>query len=130
MITDVAQRRLLSALFHAQEANPLGVNWLKFRADHDEELEAIDALVAEGFIHRQEHNYLLKLVGLSEVGEPSAESIQHLCRHLFDRMRRLYKQDPLRQVPLTEIAEVAEMPLAKIKRALPYLIEVGLLICT
>jgi serine/threonine protein kinase len=117
-----AQRTLLVDLIQIQQREG-AVNALRFRADNDEQLAEIESLEGEGWIRRNEHDYVISLIGLSEIKAVSgeAESILLLCGNLFDRLKLLYKQEPGRKLFLTDFAEKVDQPLGEIKRALPYL---------
>jgi serine/threonine protein kinase len=122
IVLPAVERALLVALVQTQQRAG-AVNALRFRADNDEHLAEIDSLEREGWIRRNEHDYVISLIGLSEINAFSgdAKNVLFLCGYLVDQLKLLYKQEPGRKLLLTDFAEKVDRPLGEIKRALPYL---------
>lgn len=114
---------MLSELFDAQRREPGGVGYTRFRAQHAEHLDDLDRMAQTGWIERQDKVYFVPLVAVAELATTNAQadSIVYLCRHIFDCLRKLYVADPEKQYLIRDLAEIVDMPLGQVRRALPFL---------
>lgn len=121
------QTSLLRDLLAKQNGSS-GAPSLKFRADHDENLEDIASLQAEGWIENRDGEYFLSLSGLSEIRslETRANDLLKICEALYVVLRALYKEEPNRTVQVAELAAIANLSPEDVQRALPHLKQAAL----
>jgi hypothetical protein len=119
---------LLRRLLDDQIINKSGINAKRFRAQHDEHLDAISDLVGAGWVEERDGLYFVQLVGVAALScsHSYAESLVYLCGHIFERLRRAYKVDPERKVLVEELPELVELPMSEVRKALPYLRQASL----
>jgi hypothetical protein len=124
MASSTLDRQLLEELFTEISSQPDGVSAARFRAKHEDHLGDIDALVNSGLIERRDNLYWPRLEAIAELKSSNsrAESLLYLCSHLFQVLRKLYKEDPERRLTITALAQAADQPHDLIRRALRYLI--------
>ena len=89
-------RALLADLFQRQALEPDGVNALRFRAQHEQQLAMLDHMAAVGWIRQRDRFYYVTLVSLADLAAENAraDSLLYLCKHLFECLRQQYKLDP------------------------------------
>lgn len=123
-------QRLLTDLFQATRSERNGVNKRAFMAQHANDFDEIDELISAGQIQfRDGQNLRLPLLGLVELAHvvPDAESVRHLCAHLFDVLRSVFTQHPDAKLSVSEIAQRAEMPEGQVATAFAYLLDTPIL---
>jgi uncharacterized protein (TIGR02391 family) len=125
MKLDQLSKSLLEKIFRANLANPKGINAIKFRAEHHEHLNLLDALESTGYLERRENKYNLKLITLLElldcVGE--VEGLLYMCDKLFQVLRQYYIEHPGESVSLNDLSKISGMPRKDINIGLSYMVE-------
>jgi hypothetical protein len=106
-----------------ETSGTLGVNAVRFRAKHSDDLSEIDALERNGFVERKDNVYVIKLVAIAALKpkSPQAERLLVLCQFLFETLQRLYKKDPERLYKVLEVAKEADLPKEDVLRGAQYL---------
>jgi hypothetical protein len=115
--------RLLTKILSGPGSPPANKDALRFRASNEDALNDLDKREREGILLRSGNKYFVSILALTELRSksPEADSVLHLCVHLFDAVRRLYKEDPGRQLAVDEVARVADLPSAIVQKGLGYL---------
>ncbi len=125
MKLDKLSKSLLEKIFRASVASPKGINAIKFRAEHNEHLDLLDALESAGYLERRENKYNLKLLTLLElldsVGE--VEGLLNGCDHIFKVLRQYYIEHPGESICLNDLSKITDMPRRDINIVLSYMIE-------
>lgn len=114
---------LLGDLMKAQENNPAGENFLRFQANHEDDLREIDFLRSNGFIEQRDGVCVIKLLGLSVIATSNSMAKAYLthCSALFMILRASFKENPEKKLLVTDLTVKAGLPLADAIRALVYL---------
>ena len=122
------QRRLLGELLKLVSKRRAGVDALRFNAGHEDDLEEMSRLENSRFLERRDNQYIVRLLGLAELAPTNAiaDSVMHLCAHLFSTLRRHYKHHPGDKISIPDLALEADLPESEVRCALDYLVEQGI----
>jgi hypothetical protein len=118
------QNHLISALLEELLLTPDGVNPTRFKLRHEEEIGELEKLESLQLIRRNNQNkYEIPLsTVLALEGEAlPAEGLISDCRRLFDAIKNNFRRDPEKNVPLSELATQADIPLARVYASLPFI---------
>jgi diguanylate cyclase (GGDEF)-like protein len=125
MILTRRQIDLLDALVKQAPHSQDGLDAARFRASHEDDLDALDDLERRQFLHRTDKNaYAIRIPALAATRDrnPRAEKSLFLAEQLFDFLRREYKVEPGRRWPLSEMAHAMDLPVGDIRRGVFVLI--------
>lgn len=122
------QRRLLAEILKRKSKQRRGVDALRFKVDHEDDMEALSQLENSRFLERRDDLYFIRLLGLAELSSthPAAESLLYLCAHVFATVREHYKHHPGDQITVGDLARYADLPRLDVRGALDYLLEPGI----
>lgn len=122
------QRRLLAEILKRTSNRRAGVDALRFKVDHEDDMETLSQLENSRFLERRGDLYFIRLLGLAELAptHPAAESLLHLCAHVFATVREHYKHHPGNQITVGDLARQADLPRPDVRSALDYLLEPGI----
>jgi diguanylate cyclase (GGDEF)-like protein len=123
------QIQLLARVLSGSGLHSASENALGFRASNEEALDDLDELERQGVLIRKDNKYSLSLVALADLRSrsPEADRIFHLCDHVFNVVRRLYKGSAGQWIPIDKLVEAADVPENQVQRALNYLSQVSTL---
>lgn len=116
---------LLRKVFVASSSYSGGVEAIKFRAEHYEQLETLDKLQEDNHLYVRDGKYYLKLTALKELSASTqeVESLLYLCEHLFTKLRAYYLKNPGGLIKIEALTKLAELPQRKVIIGLSYMVE-------
>lgn len=122
MLTDESVT-LLKRIFLASTASHKGVEALRFRADHYDKVDLIEALQANRLIEIRDGNYYVRLPALEHISNdtPQVKSLLFLCEHVFQALCRHYRRSPGKSIDIEALAERVEQPKRKVSIAIGYM---------
>jgi hypothetical protein len=118
------QVRLLAAILEGNLSNLDGVNPTRFKLRHEDdiaELEQLESLQLIRLSDQGKYEIPLSSVIAMQGKAAIAEGLVSDCGKVFDALKRAFRADPDRQVALAELAKDAEIPIARVYAAVPYL---------
>ncbi len=121
VLTDV-ERSLLTQLFTAMPYAENAVDSVVFRAQHHEELDAINQLETEQLIRKEQERYCVSLPALALIETTESKKLLARAELLYAAMRREYLADPRKPVPVSMLALSAGVEEAEARRALSYML--------
>jgi len=102
-----------------------GVEAIRFRAGHEDELSRLDQFEKTGQLLLRDGRYLLPFSTVQELRKfsPAADKAIYLCESVYSALRDLYKKEPQREYQIADFAEVADLPESDVRKAITLLRE-------
>lgn len=121
-LTDL-HKKILLELFLADASVPGGVERLKFRAHHADQLDAITSLESDGYIRNNQDRYRISLIGLAELDAPEIVALLENAEKLYDQLKKHYRERQNEPVLIRVLAERSDVSDEAARSAFPYMIE-------
>lgn len=128
MKLDALPKEFLIEIFKSSLVHPKGLNAIRYRAKHHEQLDLIDTLESAGYIEKRDDNYCVKLWAIILLSDSvsEAETLFEVCERLFQILRQFYLDHPAEKISLNRLSEIAGMPRRDINIYFIYMIEASL----
>lgn len=116
-------QQVLSDIFTETTTARDGVDALKYRANHADQLDLLNQLEQDGYLRREQDKYWVSLTALPQLDlERAARLLEH-AEEVFACLKAYYKENQRDQMKLTELAQRVGLELDEIKECLSYMIE-------
>lgn len=133
-ILSPTQRTLLKALLTETLAYPTGANQARFQAEHDDDFDEINNLVARGWIEKRVDRYVLRPLAIAELADshPEAVRLLDLASRVIKSLRAAYKEaaskgDAERKLLVSEVEERTQLSHSDVLLALTHIADSGIL---
>jgi hypothetical protein len=103
---------LLQDLFEKCAFGRVGVSRLRFRADHNPEIQAIESCERNGLIRADGDQYFITLLGIAELDTKEAQKFFFKAERLYSSLARRYHEHPGAPVQILDLASELELDLS------------------
>ncbi len=103
-----------------------GLDAVRFRATHEDDLDNLDELERRHFLERKDTGrYFARIPALIAVSDRNTGAARalSLCERLFDTLRAAYKTNPGAQITLPDLAKTANLALSEMRPTIFYLFQ-------
>ncbi|OGA53223.1 MAG: hypothetical protein A3F74_07065 [Betaproteobacteria bacterium RIFCSPLOWO2_12_FULL_62_58] len=120
---DERSSRILGDLFQGTHSFREGVDALRYRANHEDDLDLLDELEQCGYLRRENEKYWLSLTALSEIDSSGARDILQKAETIFSSLKTYYRENPRDHLMLSDLAIRTGLDVEDIKECLSYMVE-------
>lgn len=122
-VLDKQSLLILRDIFGLTQETGTGVDAPSYRANHEDDLDALNRLESYGFLRKENERYWVSLVGLPLLNDQKAKDLLSSFESLFDALRQFYKSNQRDQLRLTDLASIVRLSLDEVRKCLSYMVE-------
>lgn len=116
-------KRILSDILVATRSVREGVDALKYRASHVDQLDSLDQLEGVGYLRRENDKYWVSLTALPQLDDEKANHLLKLSEQVFASLKTYYQENQRDQIKLTDLAKRVGLDLGDVQECLSYMVE-------
>lgn len=110
---DPTSIEILTDIMNAAGSTLQGIDAVYYRAQHEDWLDLLDKLEWNGYLRKDNDQYVVGLCGLASLDHPTSKDILSCCEKIFVVLRHQYRSKPREVISVAQLAALAELPIQK-----------------
>ncbi|MGQ0555237.1 MAG: hypothetical protein ACT4PN_04740 [Nitrospiraceae bacterium] len=121
---DQLTREILGTILRSTQLAGVGIDAMYYRAQHDDQLDALDKLERNGLLRKDLDKYWVTLSGLRLLDDERSNALLQKFEKIFDLLRQQYKAKPKSKVRVADIAQLSGLTFKETAECLVYMVQV------
>lgn len=119
-----SEKEILRSILISTQSTGVGIDATNYRAQHDDQLDALDKLERNCSLRKDLDRYWVSLSGLRLLDDESTKALAEKFEKIFDVLKRQYKAKPKSRVMVADIAKLSGLTFKETAECLGYMVQV------